>query len=136
MGPIVNHSTDGANDALSAAGYCGSGRPVLGGFQDRCGYGPRLPLLVVSPYSAVNTVDHSITDQTSILRFVEDNWQTGRIGDGSFDAKAGSLDGMLDFGKGKRAEQMFLDPQTGRPVTGRGQSGRHKGGRRGHGSGR
>ena len=29
----------------------------------RCGYGPRLPLLVVSPWARRNFVDHSVTDQ-------------------------------------------------------------------------
>ena len=59
--------------------------------QGRCGYGPRLPLLVISPWARHNFVDHTMTDQTSILRFVEDNWLGGqRIGDGSFDAIANS----------------------------------------------
>lgn len=49
---------------------------MAGGYQDRCGYGPRQPLLVISPYAKVNFVDHTITDQSSILRFVEDNWNT------------------------------------------------------------
>ena len=65
---------------------------AAGGYQDRCGYGPRLPLLAISPYSKVNYVDHHVTEQASILRFVEDNWSTGRIGDASFDARAGSLE--------------------------------------------
>jgi len=43
-------------------------------------------LLIISPYSRVNWVDHTITDQTSVIRFIEDNWRLGRIGDGSFDA--------------------------------------------------
>ena len=40
---------------------------------DRCGYGPRLPFLVVSPHAKVNFVEHKLTDQTSIIRFIEDN---------------------------------------------------------------
>jgi len=42
-------------------------------YQDRYGYGPRLSLLVISPYSKTTFVDHSITDQTSIIQFIEDN---------------------------------------------------------------
>ncbi|MGH3319163.1 MAG: alkaline phosphatase family protein [Streptosporangiaceae bacterium] len=38
------------------------------GYQDRCGYGPRLPLLVISPYARANYVNHALTDQTSIIR--------------------------------------------------------------------
>ncbi|MER6926573.1 alkaline phosphatase family protein, partial [Streptomyces spiralis] len=68
-----------------------------GGYQDRCGPGTRQPLLVISPYSKVDKVDHTQTDQTSVLRFIEDNWHTGRIGDHSFDAAAGTITGMFDF---------------------------------------
>jgi phospholipase C len=32
-----------------------------------------------------------------VLKFVEDNWSTGRIGDSSFDATAGTITNMLDF---------------------------------------
>ncbi len=66
---------------------------ILATYQGRCGFGPRLPLLVISPYAKANYVDHTLTDQTSILKFIEDNWNTGRIGDDSFDEKAGSLAG-------------------------------------------
>jgi phospholipase C len=31
----------------------------------------RTPLLVSAPYSRVNHVDHTVTDQTSVLRFIE-----------------------------------------------------------------
>ena len=41
-----------------------------------------------------------MTDQTSIIRFVEDNWLGGqRIGDGSFDAIANSISSMMQFGQ-------------------------------------
>jgi phospholipase C len=114
MSPIVNQSQDPANDALTGDGTCGTNTP-LAGFQDRCGYGPRLPLLVVSPFSKVNSIDHSITDQSSILRFVEDNWLGGeRIGDGSFDSLAGRLNPMFNF-RG-HAAKLILNPTTGEPV--------------------
>jgi hypothetical protein len=58
---------------------------------------PRLPLEVISPFSKVNYIDHTRTDQTSILKFIEDNWSTGQIGDGSYDERAGDLSNMLDF---------------------------------------
>jgi phospholipase C len=114
IGPIVSDSQDASQDGLTGPGLCGSSAP-LGGYQDRCGYGPRLPLLVISPYSKVNFVDGSITDQTSILRFIEDNWLGGeRIGDGSFDALAGSLNTMFDFSH-PAAAPLFLNPKTGEP---------------------
>jgi phospholipase C len=72
-------------------------------------------LLVISPYAKKNFVDHTLTDQASILRFIEDNWKLGRIGDHSFDAVAGSLNNMFDFHHGPRNEKLFLDPITGEP---------------------
>ena len=113
MGPIVNQSNDPANDAL-LGDNCGTNTArIAGGYLDRCGYGPRLPLLVVSPYAKRNYVDHTVTDQTSITRFIEDNWQTGRIGGASFDALAGSLNGMFSFHSRANSARLFLDPATG-----------------------
>jgi phospholipase C len=65
----------------------------------------------------VNSVDHSVTEQSSILRFIEDNWQLGRIGDQSFDALAGSLNNLFDF-QHPRAGKLFLDQITGEPSAG------------------
>ena len=69
--------------------------------------------MIVSPYSKVNYVDHQITDQTSILRFIEDNWSLGRIGDQSFNEKAGSILNMFNFTSGHHADKLFLDPSKG-----------------------
>jgi phospholipase C len=115
MSPIVNHSAT-PDDALAGPGSCGT--PRAGAYPDRCGYGPRQPLLVISPFARVNSVDHSITDQASILRFIEDNWNLGRIGNQSFDAIAGSLNNLFNFrGEGdERAHRLFLDPSTGQPT--------------------
>jgi phospholipase C len=112
MPPIVNHSSDPAYDALTGPGLCGAA--TTGAYQDRCGYGPRLPLLVISPFAKRNIVDHSVTDQTSILRFIEDNWSLGRIGDQSFDEKAGSLKGL--FKRTPSRKRLILNPDTGEVV--------------------
>jgi len=106
--PILNMSAT-SHDALTGANSCGTptNDTQLGGYSDRCGYGPRLPLLVLSPYARSNYVDHTITDQSSILKFIEDNWKTGRIGDGSFDTIAGTLTGMFDFQHPNRS-RLFL----------------------------
>ena len=115
VGPVVNQSNDTAHDALTADKTCGTNAArIAGGYQDRCGYGPRLPLLVVSPYAKQNFVDHSTTDQTSILKFVEENWKTGPIGNYSFDEKAGSLANLFDFHH--KNKSLSLDPVSGRPV--------------------
>ncbi|MER5912557.1 alkaline phosphatase family protein [Streptomyces sp. NPDC001982] len=90
-------TTVGSNGKTTDSPACQAGPAAAGGYADRCGPGTRQPLLVVSPYSKVNQVDHTQTDQASVLRFIEDNWHTGRVGDHSFDAGAGSLNGMFDF---------------------------------------
>jgi len=115
----VANPSIGAADALNSAGICGKGTPLPGvkgmPVNGRCGYGPRLPLLVVSPYARANFVDHTLTDQTSILRFIEDNWLGGqRIGGGSFDQIAGTINKMFDFKKGENGT-LLLDPNTGLP---------------------
>ncbi|MBV8631854.1 MAG: alkaline phosphatase family protein [Silvibacterium sp.] len=117
MGPIVNQSQTSA-DALTAPGQCGSSSNSLDGpkaphVQGRCGYGPRLPLLVISPWAKQNYVDHTVTDQSSILRFIEDNWVGGQRIEGSFDELAGTLDSMFDFKRPSNEGQYLLDPSTG-----------------------
>ncbi|HUW27085.1 MAG TPA: alkaline phosphatase family protein, partial [Sulfuriferula sp.] len=116
MPPIVSQSNDPTYDALTGQGSCGMA--AAGAYQDRCGYGPRQPLLVISPYAKQNFVDHSVTDQSSILRFIEDNWNLGRIGDQSTDEKAGSLSNVFDFKAGRVQDRLFLDPVTGQRVHG------------------
>jgi len=117
MGPILTQSTDAA-DALTGAGMCGVAR--AGAFLDRCGLGPRQPLLVVSPFAKRNFVDHSVTAQASTLRFIEDNWSLGRLGNQSFDARDGTLANLFDFelsrGDREGADRLFLDPSTGEPT--------------------
>jgi phospholipase C len=125
MSPIVNPSAVNTgvvndDDQLNGAGICGRGTPLADAFnnpiQGRCGYGPRQPLLVLSPFAKVNFVDHALTDQSSVLRFIEDNWDTGRIGGGSYDEFASPLSNLFDFDNhafgGRR---LILDPGTGQP---------------------
>ena len=116
--PIVNPST-GVADYLNGTGLCYSGAqqngvvltatstPLLGAppadggaplpALGRCGYGTRVPLMVISPFAKHNYVDHTLTDQTSILKFIEDNWLSGqRIqAGGSFDTIANPITNML-----------------------------------------
>lgn len=113
--PLVNGSNDPQTDALFGTGN--AGKPKLGQYLDRAGYGPRIPLLVVSPYAKTNYVDHTLTDQSSILRFIEDNWHLGRIGDHSFDQVAGSLENMFNFERGPSNKKLILDSSTGLQVS-------------------
>jgi phospholipase C len=129
-GPIINHSTDAKNDAVQGAagtnGACGA--LVSGADNDRCGFGYRLPFLVISPFARHNFVDHSLNDTTSIMRFIEYNWHLGALGSlgntndtQSFDVLAsGSILGMFDFGfvPIPVARSVILDPTTGQVVRG------------------
>jgi phospholipase C len=132
MPPIANPSFNPAVDTLNGPGICqtsngfqqdepvsttplkgNSGKPAWG----RCGYGTRMPLLVVSPFAKRNHVDHTLTDQTSVLRFIEDNWLSGeRIQrGGSFDTIAGPLNNMFDFDDRDEdhPRKLILDENTG-----------------------
>jgi phospholipase C len=110
MPPILKGSAVAEVDALNGPGKCGNASSA--DYPARCGYGARLPLLVVSPYARVNFVDHAVTDITSILRFIEDNWSLGRLGDQSYDELAGPLDNMFDF-EHPAANAVVLDAKTG-----------------------
>jgi len=119
MPPIVRPSAS-PQDALNGPGKCGvvPSQPPPPYQPDRCGYGPRLPLLVISPWAREDHVDSTLTDQSSILRFIEDNWRLGRIGGDSSDAEAGSLENAFDFNAGDpRAPTVILNDTTGEVVT-------------------
>ena len=115
IGPIINQSKS-TPDNLSAPGACGTGTDSLAGLQSRCGYGPRLPFLVVSPFARKNFVDGTVTDQSSVVRFIEDNWELPQIGNGSFDEIAGPLLNMFDFSTTK-VRKVFLDPVNGTVIS-------------------
>jgi phospholipase C len=123
MGPIVNQST-GTADALTGPNACGTASNSLPGIESknvhalgRCGYGPRQPFIVVSPWALENFVDHSLTDQTSVIRFIEDNWLKGqRIGQGSFDEIANSITQMFIFKRIRTDGFLILDPSTGEQI--------------------
>jgi phospholipase C len=99
----------------------GPGGP-LAGEQGRCGFGPRLPMLVISPWAKTNDVDHNLSDQASIINFVEYNWHLPGIG-GSFDKILDPLDaqegvkfdlgGMFDFSAPPNDAPYILNPSTG-----------------------
>lgn len=123
VSPVVNGSWSNV-DALNGPGACGvpgttAQLPGVNsgsfGVNGRCGFGVRMPLLVVSPWAKSNFVDHTLTDQSSILRFIEDNWKLGRIGGGSFDATAGTLNKMFDFSHSspQNTQKVILSPTTG-----------------------
>jgi phospholipase C len=65
-----------------AGGYWDSGfvQPI-----DYFGDGPRIPLLVLSPYSTGGMVNHSYADHLSLLKFIERNWHLQPLTDRSRD---------------------------------------------------
>jgi len=127
LGPILNTSQTTA-DALTGAGACGIVPPTLAGVNGpaadgRCAYGPRIPILVISPYAKQNQVDHTLLDQSSIIHFIEDNWLQGRrIGDGSFDSVNNSIASMLSIQPTTCFRTLILNDQTGE-ITSRGCAG-------------
>ena len=119
-GPIVSPSNvtvsgqAAAYDNLAGVGSCGT--PSAGANPARCGHGPRLPLLVISPYANQNYVDHALTNQASIINFVEYNWNLGFIdgatrpanGQASFDRDSGSLSGLFNFNNTPNTSPLLL----------------------------
>jgi phospholipase C len=110
--------------STGTSGQCGPSpqtTPPLHGEQGRCGFGPRLPLLLISRYAKKNAVDHDISNQASMINFVEYNWGLPGI-PGSFDQAQAATDategvpfdlaGMFQF-SGKHAGKLFLSPVTG-----------------------
>ena len=125
FGEVVSPSAT-SFDFLTVQGLCGT-TPASGAFEARCGYGPRLPFVLISPFAKSNFVDHTRTDQSSILRFIEENWHLGFIdgptapptGQASFDRIAGSIMGMFDFDHQDRDDvrTLILDPTNGTVVS-------------------
>ncbi|QQC67577.1 phospholipase C [Paraburkholderia ginsengisoli] len=112
--------TVAGSDNLSGPGQCTAAGAVQpqgvngGAVNGRCGPGTRTPFIVVSPWAKVNFVDDTPITQASVVKFIEDNWLGGqRLGNGSFDASAGSIMNMFDFaGKGD-APTLYLDQNLG-----------------------
>jgi len=122
LGQLINSSAVPGVDVLNdGTPSCGTGKTALPGInpstlhaQGRCGYGPRLPYMVISPWARRNFVDHSMTDQSSTIRFIEDNWLDGqRIGNGSFDTIANSITQMFDFKQVDDNDLFILNDKTG-----------------------
>jgi phospholipase C len=115
------------NKTGATSGQCGPSPQTtapLGGEQGRCGFGPRLPMMVISPYAKRNYVDHNLSDQASIVNFIEYNWGLSGIPGSADQVLAGTdqqegipfdLAGMFDF-QSHGESKLILDPSTGQPV--------------------
>ncbi len=128
--PSLSPADNLTNTTLSGAtsGQCGPKPQTstpLGGEQGRCGLGPRLPLLVISPFARRNHVDHNLSDQSSTINFIEYNWGLPGIS-GSYDQALAKTDkaehipfdfaGMFDFDSDRQNPAVVLNPSTGQPV--------------------
>jgi phospholipase C len=113
--PILNGSDDPSLDTS----MCTSVAITVGTRNDRCGFGPRLPMLVISPWTRQNYISHVRTDTDSVLAFVEDNWLKGkRIAD-SFDAISTPIDaanGLLDFSIKPNDTPLILNATIGEVI--------------------
>ncbi|MBV9837750.1 MAG: alkaline phosphatase family protein [Solirubrobacterales bacterium] len=92
--------------------------------QGRCGLGPRLPMIVISPFARRDYVDHNLSDQSSIINFVEYNWRLPAISGSADRLLAGrdlregvpfDLAGLFDF-YAPPNRSLILDPLSGQPV--------------------
>jgi phospholipase C len=127
----VSNFVNGSQTTADAA-FCNGTSPTRTGVtsgtlpvQGLCGFGPRLPLLVISPWAKANFIDNTVTDQSSIIRFIEDVFLTSstgttRLGGGSYDAEAGTLDNMFNFSNvaaPPSPNNLQLNPSTGQVVS-------------------
>jgi phospholipase C len=53
--------------------------------QDFFGDGPRIPLMVISPYARTNHIDHIYHDHASLLKFIQRNWKLDPLSERSRD---------------------------------------------------
>ena len=116
---IINGSHDSSIDEA----ICTSVPVTVGTANGRCGLSQRLPMVVISPYTRDNYVSHNLTDTTSVVKFIEDNWLNGERIPGSYDSVSGSLDapgGLLDFWVRPHVRPVILNPTTGAVVSGEG----------------
>ena len=116
--PVVNGSDD---TTVGDTKVCSTVPITVGTAEDRCGYGDRLPVIVISPYTRQNYVSSKLIDTASVVKFIEDNWLGGQSIPGSFDAVSGSIDapgGLLDFNVRPHFAPVLLDPATGAVVSG------------------
>lgn len=144
VAPKIENSSNSAQ-GNDAAVCTTAALPAKGGVPDRCGPSQRQPLLVISPYAKKNFIDHTMTDQVSILKFIEQNWKVGTVGTptaltglsagnsydkAAFDNAAWTLtlNNMFDFSDPARTDKVTLAangslPSTSTPPSNGGKSG-------------
>jgi phospholipase C len=114
---------NGSDNSTIDTAMCEATAITVGSGNGRCGYSQRLPMIVISPYTRDNYVSNNLTNTTSVVKFIENNWLHRERIPGSFDATSGSLDapgGLLDFNVRPHFRPVILNPTTGAVVSGGG----------------
>ena len=62
---------------------------------DAYGYGPRVPMIVISPYAKQHYVSHQTYDFTSVLKFIEQRWDLQHLT--ARDDRANNMADVFDF---------------------------------------
>jgi phospholipase C len=80
---------------------------------DEYGYGLRVPGLLISPYARKGYIDNTVLDFTSVLKFIEENWNVPPLA--TRDAKANNFLSAFDFKQAPR-KAIFLTLARNNPV--------------------
>jgi phospholipase C len=116
-------------DAIGQSSYWNSSVIVVvwddwGGFYDHAapqqldygGLGFRVPMLIISPYAKIGSgskggyVSKTPYEFGSLLRYVEDNWNLGRLG--TSDSRANSIGDVLDYTQHPRSFTKIASPHS------------------------
>jgi len=76
---------------------------------DQFGLGPRVPLLIISPYAKAGYVSHTVSDHTSVLKFIETRYNLPPLT--SRDAAANNMLDSFDFDAPPQSP-LLLQPRT------------------------
>jgi phospholipase C len=107
----------------------GNASTALASQMGRCGLGPRLPMMAISCFARSNYIDHAVSDQASVTKFIQGNWGlasiSGSFANLPFNSTAsnatynaeGPLSNLFDFTAGANdvagCNPYYLDVHTG-----------------------
>ena len=78
---------------------------------DFFGDGPRVPLIVISPFVKPGSIDHTYTDHVSVLKFIEFNWRLKPLTARSRDNLPNPVAGSSPYVPGKFLQQSETLPR-------------------------
>jgi phospholipase C len=81
---------------------------------DQYGYGPRVPAILVSPYAKNHYIDHTVLDFTSILKFIEQNWNIAPLA--ARDSTANNFLDAFNFNQAPRLPDFLPLNRVAAPV--------------------